>query len=121
MLNLFGVTSVKSSSVRKDAEFDGALEYGVESTLVVKRNVMNEDEIMRLDNTEEIIIIRGYKPFKCKKLRYWEYRLGKNIETRSVEEYEPISKYKLEPIEEKEDETRLPTFEEFLKGRRKKV
>ena len=80
MRNLFGVTSVKSSSVRKDAEFDGALEYGVESTSVVKRNVMNEDEIMRLDNTEEIIIIRGYKPFKCKKLRYWEYRLGKNIE-----------------------------------------
>ena len=118
-----GVSSAISSSVRKDAEFDGALEYGVESTSVVKRNVMNEDEIMRMDNTEEIIIIRGYKPFKCKKLRYWEYRLGQNIEERSVENYEPINKYELKPLEENEneDEVRLPTFEEFLKGRRTRV
>lgn len=82
---------------------------------------MNEDEIMRLDNTEEIIIIRGYKPFKCKKLKYWEYRLGKNIKAESVEDYEPINKYKLIPIEEREDEVRLPTFEEFLKGRGTRV
>lgn len=113
-----GVTSVKSSSIRKDAAFDGSLEYGVESTSVVKRNVMNEDEIMRMDNTEEIIIIRGYKPFKCKKLRYWEYRLGQEIETRSVEEYESKNKYKLKPIQEQKEEKKLPTFEEFLKGRR---
>ena len=78
---------------------------------------------MRMDNTEEIIIIRGYKPFKCKKLRYWEYRLGQNIEERSVENYEPINKYELKPLEENEneDEVRLPTFEEFLKGRRTRV
>ena len=78
---------------------------------------------MRMDNTEEIIIIRGYKPFKCKKLRYWEYRLGQGIEEKSVENYEPINKYKLKPLEENEneDEVRLPTFEEFLRGRRKKV
>ena len=80
---------------------------------------MNEDEIMRLDNTEEIIIIRGYKPFKCKKLRYWEYRLGKDIKQTMIEDYIPPNiTTEFEKYEEEKQEEKLPTFEEFLKGRR---
>ena len=51
----------------------------MESTSLVKRNLLNPDEIIRMNNDEQIVIIRGQKPFKCKKLRYWEYRLGKDI------------------------------------------
>lgn len=80
---------------------------------------MNKDEIIRLDNDEQIIIIRGYKAFKCKKLRYWNYRLGKDIISKSIENYEPKNIEKLKTFEEKKEE-KLPTFEEFLKVRRRK-
>lgn len=72
-----------------------------------------------MDNDIQIIIIRGYKPFKCKKLRYWEYRLGRDIKTRSIENYKPKNITTLTPIEEKEDKQELPTFEEFIRGRRR--
>ncbi len=80
---------------------------------------MNKDEIIRMNDDEEIIIIRGYKAFKCKKLRYWKYRLGKNIDETTVEEYKPNVKYNMKPIIDEDIQEELPTFEEFLKGRRK--
>lgn len=72
-----------------------------------------------MDNDIQIIMIRGYKPFKCKKLRYWEYRLGQDITPISIENYKPKNSSALNPIEEKEEFKKLPTFEEFLRGRRK--
>ena len=122
------ISSVETSAIRKDAAFDGHLEYGQESTSVVRRNLMNPDEIIRMNNDEQIIIIRGQKPFKCKKLRYWEYRLGTNLEKTAVTDYTPIAtenKKFIEPMDfektikkNKSEEERLPTFAEFLNGRR---
>ena len=117
---LFGVATVESSSIRKQAQFDGMLDYGAESTSLIARNLMNKDEVIRLDNDEEIIIIRGYKAFKCKKLRYWNYRLGENIEQKSIEKYQPKNIEKLKSFEEEKKEEKLPTFEEFLKVRRRR-
>lgn len=117
---LFGVATVESSSIRKQAQFDGMLDYGAESTSLIARNLMNKDEVIRLDNDEEIVIIRGYKAFKCKKLRYWNYRLGENIEQKSIENYQPKNKEKLKSFEEEKKEEKLPTFEEFLKVRRRR-
>lgn len=114
-----GVATVETSSIRKEAEFDGKLDYGSESVSLVKRNVLNKDEVMRMDNDEQIVIIRGYEAFKCKKLRYWDYRLGKNIKQVSIENYISKSTHKLVPIQDKKEPEELPTFEEFLKGRRK--
>lgn len=115
-----GVSTVETSSNKKDAGFDGLLEYGDESTSVVKRNLLNPDEIIRMNNDEQIIMIRGQKPFKCKKLRYWEYRLGKSIETTTVEDYIPKTTQIIQPIEETEKQEELPTFEDFFKARRNK-
>ena len=116
---MLGIATVETSSIRKEAAFDGKMKYGVESTSSVGRYVLNKDEIMRLDNDIQIIIIRGYKAFKCKKLRYWEYRLGSNLKQSSVEDYNPENVVKLNPIIEEKKEDKLPTFEEFLRGRRK--
>ena len=113
-----GVATVETSSIRKEAEFDGKLDYGAESLSVVKRNVLNKDEVMRQDNNIQIVSIRGYKAFKCKKLKYWDYRLGKELETISIEDYESKTQHELHPIKENKKEEKLPTFEEFLKGRR---
>ena len=123
LLNMFlicyGVGTVESSSIRKEAQFDGKLEYGVESTSLVERNVFNKDEIMRMDNDEEVIYIRGFQAFKCKTLRFWKYRLGKNIKEKSIEDYKPKVNYELNLITENEEQNKLPTFEEFLRERRK--
>lgn len=116
---LCGIATVENTSYRKEAAFDGILDYGAESTSSVARNLMNKDEILRADNDEQIVIIRGYKAFKCKKLRYWEYRLGKQIKANSIEDYIPKNIKVLLPIEETKEPKKLPTFEEFLKGRRK--
>lgn len=115
---LYGIATVETTSVRKEAQFDGILDYGAESTSLTARNLLNKDEIIRMHNDIQIIIIRGYKPFKCKKLRYWEYRLGKDVKIKSIENYIPKNVIKLRPIEEKEEIKELPTFEEFLRGRR---
>lgn len=117
--DVLGVATVETNAIRKDAEFDGKLDYGVESISSVARNVLNKDEAMRMDNDEQVIIIRGYKAFKCRKLRYWEYRLGENIKQTSIEDYKPDNPIELNPIEDKKEIEKLPTFEEFLKGRRK--
>ena len=119
--DMLGISTIETSSIRKEAEFDGKLDYGAISITTGKRNLMNSDEILRMNNDEEIVIIRGCKPFKCKKIRYWEYRLGKNLKEKSIEDYEPKNKYKLVPISEEKniEEKKLPTFEEFLRERRK--
>lgn len=119
--DMLGISTIETSSIRKEAEFDGKLDYGAISIATGKRNLMNSDEILRMNNDEEIVIIRGCKPFKCKKIRYWEYRLGKNLKEKSIEDYEPKNKYKLVPISEDKnvEEKKLPTFEEFLRERRK--
>lgn len=116
-----GVATVENSSFRKEAAFDGILDYGAETTSSIARNLMNKDEILRADNDIQIVIIRGYKAFKCKKLRYWEYRLGEKIENNSIENYMPKNNKVLSPIEETKEPEKLPTFEEFLKGRRIRV
>ena len=74
---------------------------------------------MGMDNDEQIVIIRGQKPFKCKKIRYWESRLGEHLQQTSIEEYNPNITSKIKPIVEEKIQEKLPTFEEFLKGRRR--
>lgn len=115
---MLGVATVETNSIRKDAAFDGLLKYGVESTSSISRNVLNKDEVIRENNDTQIIIFRGYKPFKCKKLKYWDYRLGKDLIKTSIEDYNPEIIKKVEPIKEIVKDVKLPTFEEFLKGRR---
>lgn len=116
---LLGVSTVGTNSIRKGAEFDGILDYGNVSISSVKRNVMNKDEALRMDNDIQIVYLRGYKAFKCKKLRYWEHPLGSDIQLNSIENYKPNNITTLSSIKEKEEPQKLPTFEEFLRGRRK--
>lgn len=117
--SMLGVSTVEMNSIRKNAEFDGILEYGAESVSSTARNLLNPDEIIRMNNDEQIVMIRGQKPFKCRKLRYWEYRLGKDIKQTMIEDYTPHNvTTELEKYEDEIKEEKLPTFEEFLRGRR---
>lgn len=39
----------------------------MENIATNKRNLMNPDELLKLDNNKEIVIVRGRKPFICNK------------------------------------------------------
>ena len=65
---VLGVSTVENNSLRKEAGFDGKIEIGTENLSTTSRKLMNADEILRMDNDKQIEVIRGQKPFICKKL-----------------------------------------------------
>lgn len=114
---VLGVSTVANNSIRKTAGFDGMMDMGNEGLATVSRNLMNADELLRLNNMIQIVIIRGQKAFKCKKFDYSEYRIANEMEEIEIAKYKkPIT---LERKNIKEEYEKLPTFEEFIKAKRK--
>lgn len=74
--NCYGASTVETSTVKKERGFDGKFTYGMDSIGTTKRNLLNPDEIVQLDNTKEIVILRGKKPLMCNKFDYSEHRLA---------------------------------------------
>lgn len=46
----------------------------MENISTSKRNLMNSDELLKLDNNKEIIIVRGRKLFICNKYDYSKHQ-----------------------------------------------
>lgn len=108
----YGVSTVENNTIRKDAGFDGKLDLGHEGIATVARNLMNSDEIIRLNDDLEIIIIRGKKPLICKKFDYSEYWMAEKMEEIEIKKYK--KKISLDNVKIMPEE-KLPTFEEFIK------
>ena len=70
----------------KKLGFDGKFTYGMENISTSKRNLMNSDELLKLDNNKEIIIVRGRKPFICNKYAYMRHADYEKLENISTEE-----------------------------------
>ena len=125
--DLLGVATVETNSIRKENGFDGKLTYGNVNIGASKRNLINPDELIKLDNNKLIIIIRGKKPLIANKYDYSEHQLSKEMEEIVIEEYKEklnVEKIIQSEIQKQEiEETKiekLPTFEQFLKGRSNK-
>lgn len=125
--DLLGVATVETNSVRKENGFDGKLNFGKINIGASQRNLINPDELIKLDNNKLIIIIRGKKPLIAYKYDYSEHELSKQMEEIIIEDYkeklnvENIMQQELKKQEiEESKKQELPTFEEFLKGRREK-
>lgn len=108
----YGVSTVENNTIRKDAGFDGKLDLGNAGIATVARNLMNSDEIIRMNNDLEIIIIRGEETLICKKFDYSEYWMSKEIEEIEIKKYK--KKISLDNVKIMPEE-KLPTFEEFIK------
>lgn len=108
----YGVSTVENNTIRKDAGFDGKLDLGNAGIATVARNLMNSDEIIRMNNDLEIIIIRGEEALICKKFDYSEYWMSKEIEEIEIKKYK--KKISLDNVKIMPEE-KLPTFEEFIK------
>lgn len=111
-LKCYGVSTVENNTIRKDAGFDGKLDLGNAGIATVARNLMNADEIIRMNNDLQIIILRGEKPLICKKFDYSEYWMAEKIEEIEIKKYK--KKISLDNVKIMPEE-KLPTFEEFIK------
>lgn len=81
-----GVSTVETNAIRKEAGFDGNFTYGMQNISTNKRNLMNEDEILKLDNNKEIVIVRGQQPFICNKYDYSKHGEADKLEDMKLEE-----------------------------------
>lgn len=114
---VLGVATVENNSIRKTGGFDGKMDIGKEGIATTSRNLMNADEILRMDNKEQLVIIRGQRPFKCKKFDYSEYWMANEVEEIEITKYkEPVT---LNIKDYQIEEEKLPTLEEFIKSKKK--
>lgn len=86
---LLGTTTVRDTSISKAAGLEGITDAGKITSRTSKRNLMNPDEILRLPNKNEILILRGQKPILLDKMDYTKHKLLKDIKPIKVRDYRP--------------------------------
>lgn len=104
-----GVATVETNAIRKEAGFDGKFTYGMENIATNKRNLMNPDELLKLDHKNEIVMVRGRKPFVCNKYMYIKHPKYELLEDMTVEEQRQIFKENMQ-LENKKVETKKAKY-----------
>lgn len=66
-----------------------------------KRNLMNSDELVKLPNDKEIVIVRSRKPFICNKYDYSEHPEASKLKDMTIEEQKIKFKNNIELNEKK--------------------
>ena len=82
--NIYGVATVETNAIRKEAGFDGNFTYGMENVGSNKRYLMNPDELLKMDHNKAIVMVRGRKPFICYKYDYMEHPEASKLEDMTV-------------------------------------
>ena len=109
-----GVATVETNAIRKEAGFDGKFTYGMENIATNKRNLMNPDELLKLDNNKEIVIVRGRKPFICNKYDYSKHIEAIKMEDMTIEEQRERFKDNVENEKNKQQPKKVKySFKDF--------
>lgn len=108
-----GVATVETNAIKKAAGFDGNFTYGMENISTSKRNLMNPDELLKLDNKKEIVIVRGRKPFICNKYDYSKHSESGKLEDMTIEEQKRRFKENLEVKKKVQDAKKKWSFKDF--------
>lgn len=87
--DLIGVSTIENMSIRKANGIDGELEYGQKNITTLKRNLINPDEILRLQSNKLIVNLRGNKPLLLDKMLYTEHALFQRLKKTPINEYCP--------------------------------
>lgn len=88
--SLVGVSTVETDSIRKSNSLEGEIEeYGQKNTTSTKRNLLNEDEILRIPASKSLITIRGHNPLLLDKIIYTSHPLSHKLKDSSILEYTP--------------------------------
>ncbi|MCR3761449.1 VirD4-like conjugal transfer protein, CD1115 family [Clostridium felsineum] len=86
---LLGTTTVKDTKLSKAEGFEGIIDLGHTTSSSLKRNLMNPDEVLRLSNKNEILILRGQEPILLNKMDYTKHKFSKLIKHINISEYLP--------------------------------
>ena len=106
--------TVETNAIRKEAGFDGKFTYGMENIATNKRNLMNPDELLKLDNNKEIVIVRGRKPFICNKYDYSKHIEASKMEDMTIEEQREKFKDNVENEKNKQQPKKVKySFKDF--------
>lgn len=87
---ILGTSTVEKLSVRKKSGIEAMFDYGDISKSTEKRYLMNPDEILRLENNKEILMLRGEKPIILQKMDYTKHRLYSSIKEIEISDYKPL-------------------------------
>lgn len=58
----------------------------MENIATNKRNLMNPDELLKMDHDKAIVMVRGRKPFICNKYDYSNHPEAEKLEDMTIEE-----------------------------------
>lgn len=84
---LFFANSSETASQTKKLGVEGWLEPGKKTESLTRRSLLTVDEVLRLPHEEAILILRGQKPLKVKKMDYTKHPEAKKLITREISEY----------------------------------
>ena len=87
--------------LEKKLGFDGKFTYGMENIATNKRNLMNPDELLKMDHNKAIVMVRGRKPFICKKYDYSNHPEADKLEDSTIEEQKEKFKDNIEQTSRK--------------------
>ncbi len=86
----------------------------MENIATNKRNLMNPDELLKLDNNKEIVIVRGRKPFICNKYDYAKHIEASKMEDMTIEEQRERFKDNVENEKNKQQPKKVKySFKDF--------
>ena len=112
--DLLGVATAETQSIKKEVGIDGELEFGQKNISTLERNLLNNDEIIRIPSLKLLVIIRGNKPLLLDKMIYKEHPLAKQLQDVSVLTYIPDwnNNIKMSKNITKKEEKKIDTKEE---------
>ena len=68
----------------------------MENIATNKRNLMNPDELLKMDHDKAIVMVRGRKPFICNKYDYSNHPEAEKLEDVTIEEQKEKFKENIE-------------------------
>lgn len=71
-----------------------------------KRNLMNPDELLKMNHNQEIVMVRGRKPFICNKFDYSQHEEIEKLEDMTIEEQKEKFKRNIEESNSKTVKTK---------------
>ncbi len=88
--DMMGVSTVETTSIKKENSLEGEIEeFGQKNISTLKRNLLNIDEILRINTKKLLVNLRGNKPLLLDKMIYTEHPLAKKLKDSSIFEYKP--------------------------------
>lgn len=100
-----GQVTINLESLQRHRGLPGFIDLGRKTMSVGKRFLLNPDEVLRLDKDDAIVIVRGHKPLRLKKMDYTLHPKYKKLNPMPVSSYIPCWREPEECLENKQNES----------------